>query len=142
MCRAHTVCVPAGTLVLRLNEASPESARPAPLSLGVGQAASVSRIDAACIASAGGDVRSIDTRVPPGTMHEQNFADVVGKKPVALLFATPQLCQSRVCGPVTDEMLQVKAETGDKMVFIHQERKGQIVFGLEFLVGFLIRIFL
>ena len=42
----------------------------------------------------------IDTRDPPSDMHEVDFADVVGKKPVALLFATPQLCASRVCGPV------------------------------------------
>ena len=27
-----------------------------------------------------------------------NFKDVVGKRPVALLIATPALCQSRVCG--------------------------------------------
>ena len=45
----------------------------------------------------------------------------MGKKPVALLFATPQLCQSRVCGPVTDIALQLKAEYGDRMTFIHQE---------------------
>jgi hypothetical protein len=54
------------------------------------------------VASAKGDMKSIDTRVPPDDMHDDSFADVVGKKPVALLFATPQLCQSRVCGPVVD----------------------------------------
>ena len=54
-------------------------------------------------------------------MHEVDFADVVGKKPVALLFATPQLCASRVCGPVTDIALQMKAKYGDQMKFIHQE---------------------
>ena len=53
-------------------------------------------------------------------MHE-NFADVVGKKPVALLFSTPQLCESRVCGPVTDVALQMRAKYGDEMAFIHQE---------------------
>ena len=53
-------------------------------------------------------------------MHE-NFADVVGKKPVALLFSTPQLCESRVCGPVTDVALQMRAKYGDDMAFIHQE---------------------
>ena len=47
--------------------------------------------------------------------------DVVGKKPVALLFATPQLCQSRVCGPVTDVAAQMKAKYGNRMEFIHQE---------------------
>jgi hypothetical protein len=45
----------------------------------------------------------------------------VGSKPVALLFATPQLCQSRVCGPVTDVALQLQAEYGDRIEFIHQE---------------------
>ena len=42
--------------------------------------------------TAKGDVAKIDTREPPSDMHEVDFADVVGKKPVALLFATPQLC--------------------------------------------------
>jgi hypothetical protein len=69
-----------------------------------------------------GNLDLLDTRSPKALeLADTSFADVVGKKPVALLFSTPQLCQSRVCGPVTDEMLQVKAETGDKMVFIHQE---------------------
>ena len=45
----------------------------------------------------------------------------VGKKPVVLLFATPALCQSRVCGPVTDIAEQVKQEFGDRVAFIHQE---------------------
>ncbi|MEA2126239.1 MAG: hypothetical protein QOI80_3021 [Solirubrobacteraceae bacterium] len=69
-----------------------------------------------------GDLDLLDTREPKAPeLSQVSFADVAGKKPVALLFSTPQLCQSRVCGPVTDEMLQVKAETGDKMTFIHQE---------------------
>jgi len=73
------------------------------------------------LASAKGNIEAIDTRVPPSDMHANSFADVVGKKPVALLFATPQLCQSRVCGPVTDVALQLKAKYGDRMEFIHQE---------------------
>ncbi len=68
-----------------------------------------------------GDVRKIDTRDPPSDMHAKDFADVVGKHPVALLFSTPQLCQSRVCGPVTDIALQMESKYGDKMTFIHQE---------------------
>ena len=72
-------------------------------------------------ASARGDIASIDTREPPSDMHERSFADVVGKKPVALLFATPQLCQSRVCGPVVDVGLELKARYGDRVEFIHQE---------------------
>ena len=80
------------------------------------------KVETDTIASAKGDEESIDTRIPtaPG-LHEESFADVLGKKPVALLFATPQLCQSRVCGPVTDIELQMKAKYGDRMTFIHQE---------------------
>ncbi len=67
------------------------------------------------------DISQIDTRVPPDDMHSDDLANVLGKKPVVLLFATPALCQSRVCGPVTDEAEQVKQEFGDKVAFIHQE---------------------
>jgi hypothetical protein len=73
------------------------------------------------LASAGGEVSKIDTRDPPSDMHKEDFASVVGKKPVALLFSTPQLCQSRVCGPVTDIALQMQAKYGSRMTFIHQE---------------------
>ena len=72
------------------------------------------------VAAAGGDVEAIDTRRPTSDMHA-DFAKVVGTKPVALVFATPQLCQSRVCGPVVDEALQLRAQYGDKIDFIHQE---------------------
>ena len=67
------------------------------------------------------DVAEIDTRVPPSTMHSEDLADVLGEKPVVLLFATPALCQSRVCGPVVDVAEQVKSEYGDEAAFIHME---------------------
>jgi hypothetical protein len=79
------------------------------------------RVHTDTVASAGGDVAKIDTRVPHDDMHDDNFRDVLGKRPVALLFSTPQLCQSRVCGPVTDIALQLKSEFGERMSFIHQE---------------------
>ena len=64
----------------------------------------------------------IDTRDPHDTMHEDNFSDAVGEKPVVLTFATPLLCQSRVCGPVVDVAEQVKADHEDEdIAFIHQE---------------------
>jgi hypothetical protein len=63
----------------------------------------------------------LDTRVPPSDMHSESFDKVVGKEPVALLFATPQLCASRVCGPVADIALQLEAKYGKQMKFIHQE---------------------
>ena len=73
------------------------------------------------LASVGGNEELLDTRMPPSDMHAQSFDQVLGNKPVALLFATPQLCQSRVCGPVTDIALQIKAKYGDQVEFIHQE---------------------
>ncbi|MFN8150816.1 MAG: hypothetical protein U0R24_06775 [Solirubrobacterales bacterium] len=69
----------------------------------------------------GGDLTKIDTRQPPDDMHDIDFADVVGKEPVALLFATPALCQSRVCGPVVDILEEVKNERPDDAAFIHME---------------------
>lgn len=69
----------------------------------------------------GGDLSQIDTRVPPDTMHDYDLADVLGQKPVVLVFATPALCQSRVCGPVVDIAEQVKASYHGDAVFIHQE---------------------
>jgi hypothetical protein len=79
------------------------------------------RIHTPTLAEVGGDVASIDTRLPPSSMHDADFADVLGKKPVVLLFATPQLCQSRVCGPVVDVAEQVKAKTDGDVEFIHME---------------------
>jgi hypothetical protein len=73
------------------------------------------------LASVKGNEEMLDTRVPPSDMHADSFDEVVGTKPVALLFATPQLCQSRVCGPVVDVALQLKAQYGDQVEFIHQE---------------------
>ena len=68
-----------------------------------------------------GDVTEIDTRVPPGSMHDVDFADAVGKQPIVLLFATPALCQSRVCGPVVDVAEQVKRDRPDDAAYIHME---------------------
>jgi hypothetical protein len=68
-----------------------------------------------------GDVSKIDTRVPPGTMHDENFADVLGRKPIVLVFATPALCKSRVCGPIVDEAEQLKSQYSGKAAFIHME---------------------
>jgi hypothetical protein len=99
-----------------------------PIYLGVGAASQVPRvgeqapvINTPTTESVGGDVSKIDTRVPPDDMHDVNFADVVGKKPVILVFATPALCQSRVCGPVVDIAEEVKSEHKGDAAFIHME---------------------
>ena len=67
------------------------------------------------------DLSEIDTRVPPSSMHDHDLADVLGRRPVMLLFATPRLCRSRICGPVVDVLEQVKADHPDDAAFIHME---------------------
>ena len=92
------------------------------------------RISTDTVTSAAGDLAAIDTRRPfARELHEVNFKDVLGRKPVALLFATPQLCQSRVCGPVVDIALQMKQKYGDRMAFIHEEvyKDNQVAKGLR-----------
>ena len=72
-------------------------------------------------ADAGGDLSKVTTRIPPDTQNKVDYADVLGNEPIILLFATPQFCQSRVCGPVVDVAEQVKEQYGDKAAFIHME---------------------
>jgi hypothetical protein len=72
--------------------------------------------------SVAGQLEKIDTRIPPDSMHEVDLADALDEaRPVVLLFSTPALCQTRVCGPVTDVTEQVKSEYGDSVAFIHME---------------------
>jgi len=69
----------------------------------------------------GGDLSKITTRVPPDTQNKVDYAAALGKEPIVLLFATPEFCQSRVCGPVVDVAEQAKQEYGDEAAFIHME---------------------
>lgn len=70
---------------------------------------------------AGGDLSKITTREPPDTQNKVDYADVLGKEPIVLLFATPKFCQSRVCGPVVDQTEQAQEKYGDQAAFIHME---------------------
>jgi hypothetical protein len=67
------------------------------------------------------DIGEIETRIPPDSMHGTDYADVLGKEPILLVFATPQFCESRVCGPTVDIAEEVKSRIGDKATFIHME---------------------
>ena len=79
------------------------------------------RIHTETPADVGGDLAKIDTRIPPlAELHDVDFADVLGKEPVVLTFATPQLCQTRVCGPVVDIVAEVASRT-EGVEFVHQE---------------------
>jgi hypothetical protein len=71
--------------------------------------------------SVGGNLAKLTTRVPPDTQNKVNYAEVLGKEPILLLFATPKFCQSRVCGPVVDVAQQAQHEFEGKANFIHME---------------------
>ena len=72
-------------------------------------------------ATVGGNTALLTTRIPPEQMHSVSFNQIVGKRPVALLFSTPQFCVSRVCGPVTDVAVQLQHQFAGRITFIHQE---------------------
>jgi hypothetical protein len=73
------------------------------------------------LATTHGNVALLTTRVPAEQMHSVSFNQVLGKEPVLLLFSTPELCHSRICGPVTDVAVQLQREFGNRIAFIHQE---------------------
>ena len=80
------------------------------------------KVDTPTKDSVGGDLSKIDTRDPHDDMHDDNLADVLGKRPAVLLFATPALCASRVCGPVVDIAEQVRhTRPQDDTAWIHME---------------------
>jgi hypothetical protein len=80
------------------------------------------RVHTPTVESVGGDIEQIETRVPPDSMHEVDLADALDRgRPVVLLFSSPALCESRVCGPVTDVAEEVKSEFEDEADFIHVE---------------------
>jgi hypothetical protein len=68
-----------------------------------------------------GSIALVTTRLPPDDMHAVSFDQVLGRRPVALLFSTPQLCTSRVCGPVTDVAVSLEHEFAGRITFIHEE---------------------
>ena len=80
------------------------------------------KVDTLTLADVGGDASKISTRTPPADdLLQTNLASVLGKQPVVITFATPLLCQSKVCGPVVDIVEQVKATAPKDVAFIHQE---------------------
>ncbi|MDQ6834678.1 MAG: hypothetical protein M3016_00640 [Actinomycetota bacterium] len=73
------------------------------------------------VASVGGQTSLLTTRLPPEAMHSVSLRQALGKRPIALLFSTPQFCVSRVCGPVTDVAVSLQHEFAGRISFIHQE---------------------
>jgi hypothetical protein len=80
------------------------------------------RVHTKTMADVGGDASRLDTRTPPAEdLLRTDLADVVGRKPVVITFATPALCQSRVCGPVVDIVAQARSRAPAGVAWIHQE---------------------
>src|SRR5260370_39071776 len=67
-------------------------------------------------------VDPICTRQPACPLHTVSLSDVVGTgRPVAVLFATPALCQTRYCGPVLDELRAVRQAFENRATVGHVE---------------------
>ena len=74
------------------------------------------------IASDVKDLREIDTSSPPDPrLHRVRIADAIAQgKPQLIVFATPQFCTSRMCGPLVDIVRQLLTRYGSRVSFTHQ----------------------
>lgn len=101
-----------GNLLVRRETASPA----------VGAKAPPSRTPT--LASTDGDLEALTTRVPPDReLLRHSIADsVAARKPFVVVFATPEFCTSRTCGPVVDVVDEVRNRFAATDVrFIHVE---------------------
>jgi hypothetical protein len=75
------------------------------------------------IASDVKDLRQIDTSTRPDPrLHQVRIADAIARgKPQLIVFATPQFCTSRMCGPVVDIVRTLLPAYGKRVAFTHQE---------------------
>jgi hypothetical protein len=92
----------------------------APATPPVGSAAPRSRN---LVASDVKDLRQIDTSPRPDPrLHQIRIADAIARgKPQLIVFATPQFCTSRMCGPVVDIVRTLLPVYGKRIAFTHQE---------------------
>jgi hypothetical protein len=69
------------------------------------------------------DLRQIDTsQKPDPRLHQVRIADAIAQRnPQLIVFATPQFCTSRMCGPVVDIVRQLLPEYNKRVAFTHQE---------------------
>jgi hypothetical protein len=67
-------------------------------------------------------VDPICTRKPACPWHDLSLDTALTQPlPVAVLFATPALCQTATCGPVLEQLLTLKTQFEGKVRFIHSE---------------------
>jgi hypothetical protein len=69
------------------------------------------------------DLRQIDTsQKPDPRLHQVRIVDAIAqRKPQLIVFATPQFCTSRMCGPVVEIVRQLLPEYNKQVAFAHQE---------------------
>jgi hypothetical protein len=68
------------------------------------------------------DSRATKTSVPDPELHQWTVADALKQhRPIVIVVTTPLYCQSRFCGPITDEIGALQKQYGDRAVFIHLE---------------------
>jgi hypothetical protein len=74
------------------------------------------------VATSDAKIADICTRTPVCHLHAVSLdAALTNGKPTVAVFATPLLCESRQCGPVTDEVILASEHIGSKANFIHVE---------------------
>ena len=68
------------------------------------------------------EAAKICTADPVDDMHAQSLDEALTNgKPTLVLFATPALCTSRVCGPSLEALQELERRYGDRANFIHVE---------------------
>jgi hypothetical protein len=69
------------------------------------------------------NLRQIDTSPRPDPrLHQVRITDAIAQgKPQLIVFATPQFCTSRMCGPVVDIVRTLLPTYGRRVAFTHQE---------------------
>lgn len=75
------------------------------------------------IASDVKDLSRIDTSPRPDLrLHHVRIADAIAEgRPQLIVFATPQFCMSRMCGPVVEIVRGLLPVYGERVAFVHQE---------------------
>jgi hypothetical protein len=67
-------------------------------------------------------VNPLCTRDPMCPLHTTSLSSVIGTgKPVAVMFATPALCQTATCGPVLDQLLAIRKSYEERIALVHAE---------------------
>ena len=99
-------------------EEFPIQVQESPLTVAVGETAPLS--DSATLADAPIEEISSATHPDP-SMYEMSIADAVTSgRPSVIVFATPKFCQTAICGPTLDRVLEVKPSYPD-VNFLHVE---------------------